>query len=203
MTRTLHSGISLDPTPARFKPARAWPIACLSNIPALTVQQHKSCHNSEGQSLDHPFVQTELLTNFTPAGAEHLFCRTNPTAYIFPNGTTLLYFRSAESNGENEQIWLAIAPSYEGPYTLHSTQAVLPTSNSPLIGGLSNEDPFIFRNNRGRFILMMHMSHWGAGWNGAKAYSYDGITWHWSSQSMSRVWNSTINYVDGSTVLGF
>eukprot|EP01051_Picozoa_sp_SAG22_P007492 SAG22_NODE_529_length_9428_cov_2.691178_9_plen_351_part_00 len=149
------------------------------------------------QNVSTPFAS--LLTNFTPAGAEKLFCRTNPTAFIFPNGTTLLYFRSAESNGQNEQIWLAIAPSYRGPYTLRTTAPVGPTTNSPLIGGKNNEDPFIYRTARG-FILMMHMSHWGPGWNGAKAWSEDGISWHWTEASMSRVWNSTVSCTDGSSV---
>lgn len=149
--------------------------------------------------VDTPFVN--ILTNFTPVGADRLFCRTNPTAFIFANGTTMLYFRSAESDGENEQIWLATAPSYKGPYTLHHNQPVGPSSDSSLIGGLNNEDPFIYRiAPRGRFILMLHMPHWGPGWNGAKAFSYDGITWHWSSESMSRVWNSTISYTDGTAV---
>lgn len=151
--------------------------------------------------VNTPFVN--LLTNFTPAGAEQLFCRTNPTAFIFQNGTTLLYFRSAESNGQNEQIWLATALSYRGPYTLHghgpTTAPVGPTSNSPLIGGINNEDPFIFRTARG-FILMMHMSHWGPGWNGAKAWSKDGLAWHWTDESMTRVWNSTVSYTDGTEV---
>ena len=147
--------------------------------------------------VNTPFVN--LLTNFTPAGAKRLFCRTNPTAFIFQNGTTLLYFRSAESNGENEQIWLATAPSYRGPYTLHSTAPVGPTSNSPLMGGIHDEDPFIFRTARG-FILMMHMSHWGPGWNGAKAWSEDGLAWHWTEESMTRVWNSTVSYTDGTEV---
>ena len=106
--------------------------------------------------VDTPFVN--LLTNFTPIGAEQLFCRTNPTAFIFENGTTLLYFRSAESNGANEQIWLASAPTYKGPYQLHHRLPVGPSSNSPVIGGLNNEDPFIYRTApRGRFFLMMHM----------------------------------------------
>ena len=45
---------------------------------------------------------------------------------------------------------------------------------------------------------MMHVSHWGPGWNGAKAFSYDGLTWHWSSESMTRVWNSSIATTDGT-----
>lgn len=47
---------------------------------------------------------------------------------------------------------------------------------------------------------MMHMSHWGPGWNGAKAYSYDGLSFHWSQESLTRVWNSTVRCTDGSAV---
>eukprot|EP00937_MAST-01D_sp_MAST-1D-sp2_P005178 g5178.t1 len=141
-------------------------------------------------SLQRPFAVR--LANFTPIGAGGLFCRTNPTGYIFPNGTTLLFFRSAGSQGENEQIWLARAPHYLGPYAL-VTPAVPVFPNH-------NEDPFVFRNARGRFLLMLHQSHWGPGPNGAKAYSYDGLTWHYSDESMTDVWSSTIDIADGSSV---
>eukprot|EP00927_Polykrikos_kofoidii_P045691 TRINITY_DN39736_c0_g1_i1.p1 TRINITY_DN39736_c0_g1~~TRINITY_DN39736_c0_g1_i1.p1 ORF type:complete len:446 (+),score=51.08 TRINITY_DN39736_c0_g1_i1:30-1367(+) len=129
--------------------------------------------------------------NFTPKGAEHLFCRTNPSAWIFPNGTTLLYFRSAEKDGSNEQIWLATSPHYLGPYTLHGDEPLFP---------VHNEDPFVFQTARGHFIMMLHKSHWGPGPNGAKAFSYDGLDWHYTEESMADVWNSTIEYIDGSAV---
>ena len=141
-------------------------------------------------ALDAPFqVQA---ANFTPAGAEGLFCRTNPTAYIFPNGTTLLFFRSAGSRGESEQIWLARAPHYLGPYALV-------TPGAPVFPN-HNEDPFVFRNERGRFLLMLHQSNWGPGQNGAKAYSHDGLDWHFSAESMSDVWSSEVALADGSSV---
>jgi hypothetical protein len=101
-------------------------------------------------NLSAPFAVRSA--NFTPAGAEKLFCRTNPTAWIFENGSTLLYFRSTESDGSNEQIWAATAPHYLGPYTIFGDKPIFP---------VHNEDPFIFKNERGHFILMMHMSHWG------------------------------------------
>jgi hypothetical protein len=152
-------------------------------------------------NLSAPFRPIPHLTNFTPAGAETLFCHTNPTAHIFPNGTTLLYFRTAESNGQNEQIWVARASSYDGHYTMLAKTPLLPTANSPLIGGRNVEDPFVFRNQRGHFILMFHQSHWGPGWNGAKAWSEDGVSFHWSETSMSRAWSSRINYTDGSSTV--
>lgn len=108
--------------------------------------------------LNSPFQP--VVSNFTPIGAEKLYCRTNPTAYIYPNGTTLLYFRSTEGpprNGANEQIWVARASQYSGPYTMLAPPAT-PNSNSGLIGGVQNEDPFIFKNGRGHFILMFHKS---------------------------------------------
>ena len=140
--------------------------------------------------LAEPFVVQ--LANFTPSGAENLFCRTNPTAFIFPNGTTLLYFRSAQASGGNELIWVARADHWRGPYALVTPAApIFPNSN---------EDPFIMRNERGRFILMMHMSHWGPGSNGAKAFSFDGLAWHATAESMSNVWSSVVEVTDGTTV---
>jgi len=141
------------------------------------------------ESMDTAF--SVQAANFTPTGAEGLFCRTNPTAWIFPNGTTLLYFRSAQSDGHNEQIWVARAPHYLGPYKMYGDSPVFP---------VNNEDPFVFRNRRGHFIMMLHRSYWGLGMNGAKAFSYDGLVWHYTEESMSSVWSSTISYVDGSTV---
>jgi hypothetical protein len=141
-------------------------------------------------ALDRPF--TVQLANFTPAGAEGLFCHTNPTAYIFGNGTTLLFFRSTGSHGEDEQIWLARAAHYLGPYALV-------TPGTPVFPN-HNEDPFVFRNERGRFLLMMHQSHWGPGQNGAKAYSHDGLEWHFTEESMSDVWSSEVALTDGSSV---
>ena len=141
--------------------------------------------------LDAPF--TVKLANFTPHGAEPLFCHTNPTGWIFPNGTTLLFWRSAAFDGSNEQIWEARAPHYLGPYAQV-------TPGTPVLPGLHAEDPFIMRNQRGRFLLMMHMSHWGRGSNGAKAFSYNGLDWHSTDESMDNVWSSTIAYTDGSAV---
>ena len=141
-------------------------------------------------ALDRPFQVQRA--NFTPAGAEELFCRTNPTAYIFGNGTTLLFFRSTGSRGEDEQIWLARAPHYLGPYALV-------TPNIPVFPN-HNEDPFVFRNKRGRFLLMMHRSHWGPGQNGAKAFSHDGLDWHFTEESMTDVWTSEVALTNGSSV---
>ena len=71
-------------------------------------------------SWDSPF--DARLTSFTPAGAEGLFCHTNPAAWIFPNGTTLLFFRSATATGANETVWLATAPHDRAtlPRALHA-----------------------------------------------------------------------------------
>ena len=75
--------------------------------------------------VNTPFVN--LLTNFTPAGAEQLFCHTNPTAFIFGNGTTMLYFRSAEENGPHTTATqsLTISHAFLSTTTPHTPCAML------------------------------------------------------------------------------
>ena len=151
-------------------------------------------------SWDRPFDARPNVTSFTPLGAEKLFCHTNPSAWIFPNGSTLLYFRSASSKGASEQIWLATAPHYLGPYTLRGGD-----SASPLFPIINYEDPFVFRNSRGHFVMLLHRQGGGAiqphGQFGAKAFSRDGLEWQWTNESMAGdVWNGSMVYTDGSVV---
>ena len=49
-------------------------------------------------------------------------------------------------------------------------------------------------------VVVIPQRNWGPGWNGAKAYSRDGLTFNYTTDSMAHAWSSTVNYTDGSSV---
>ena len=49
-------------------------------------------------------------------------------------------------------------------------------------------------------VVLIPQRSWGPGWNGAKAYSRDGLTFNYTTDSMAHAWSSTVNYTDGSSV---
>ena len=108
----------------------------------------------------------------------------------------ILDLESADPN-MNMSLWLATAPHYLGPYTLHGDKPLFPIINY--------EDPFVFQNSRGHFIMVLHRQGGGeiephVGF-GAKAFSTNGLDWHWTNESMTGdVWNGSMTYTDGSTV---
>jgi len=180
-----------EPLPAHFHKNCTSDQVALQEPPGPPGYKNIGCVLSiaTSDSWDKPF--DVRLANFTPHGAEKLFCHTNPSAWIFPNGSTLLYFRTADSGGHNEQIWLATAPHYLGPYTVFGDKPLFP---------VNSEDPFVFRNSRGHFIMLLHNGRWGARPQGGKAFSYDGLTWHYTDESMHGVYQSVVEYTDGSQV---
>ena len=69
---------------------------------------------------------------------------TNPSAYIFDNGTVLLAYRGGWSPWH---IGIAVAPTWKGPYIIKSDQPVFKDIN---------EDPGLFRDARGNFHMFTH-----------------------------------------------
>ena len=49
-------------------------------------------------------------------------------------------------------------------------------------------------------VVIIPQRNWGPGWNGAKAYSRDGLTFNYTTDSMAHAWSSTVNYTDGFSV---
>jgi len=180
-----------EPLPAHFHKNCTKHEAALQEPPGPPGYKNIGCVLSiaTSDSWDKPF--DARLTNFTPHGAEKYFCHTNPSAWIFPNGSTLLYFRTTDGGGRNEQILLATAPHYLGPYTLYGDKPVF---------AANGEDPYVFRNSRGHFIMLLHNGRWGVLPQGGKAFSYDGLTWHYTDESMHGVYQSVVEYTDGSQV---
>ena len=118
----------------------------------------------------------------------------NPSAYIYPNGTTILIYRGTQCDNihtTGEHIGIAIADHWLGPYKR--------ISNKPIFGwNINNEDPYIWRNKRGFHLLMHSQNNTGENHKirGSYAYSLNGIN-NWIL-SKDDPWTNYIEYNDGS-----
>jgi len=114
---------------------------------------------------------------------------TNPSAYVFENGTALLAYRYNDANPDGtstERIGLARASHWSNNYTiLH--QPLFPQSWAV------DEDPFIWRDKRSNFHMLLHHFHPQGGWH---AFSRDGVTWTYGglAYDMNVLWD------DGTTM---
>jgi hypothetical protein len=124
----------------------------------------------------------------------------NPAPYIFPNGTTLLYFKGRPC----PPSWGALAPmcigvaradSWRGPYTALFSQPITHPEG---------EDPCVFRDPRGRFHMLTNVNTWHARCPagvpcGGHAWSYDGLTF--SNQSIG-AFGPVVRWQNGSYFVG-
>jgi hypothetical protein len=109
----------------------------------------------------------------------------NPTPYIFPNGTVLMIGRgkdvSHNSSGRfvNHNIFLYRAEHWNSTYEWIPSDGVNGAINVGLgNAGPSTEDPHLYRGRRGNFHILFHSS--------------PGLTHAWSSDGLSWKWNKTI-----------
>jgi len=119
---------------------------------------------------------------------------TNPSAFVFPNGNILLAYRGCPFNCGDELINLALAQNYSGPYTRLN-------GDKPLFMN-ENEDPFIFRDNRGHWHLLLHSLEAGGGFDGSRvgrhAFSRSGENWTFNNRTLA--FNTTVHFTDGSII---
>lgn len=136
------------------------------------------------KSIYGPWTTTTILGNAT------IHRETNPSPYVFPNGTVLLAvcrrWVVAGSNGTQtyKDVWITRASSYAGPYEY------ITKINEP--GLVMGEDPGLFRTRRG-FQLLMHS---GGPYGGGHFYSHDGIQWKGDGQVG---YNGTVALAGGSS----
>jgi len=109
---------------------------------------------------------------------------TNPSAYVFDNGTTLLAYRYNPSG--TERIALARADHWTGPYTI---------VHQPLFkeSYAVDEDPYIWRDTRGNFHMLTHHFH---PQGGVHAFSSDGLNWTYGGMAFG----SEVKWDDGTTM---
>eukprot|EP01120_Amphizonella_sp_Union-15-10_P006288 TRINITY_DN1990_c0_g1_i2.p1 TRINITY_DN1990_c0_g1~~TRINITY_DN1990_c0_g1_i2.p1 ORF type:complete len:283 (+),score=49.98 TRINITY_DN1990_c0_g1_i2:494-1342(+) len=142
------------------------------------------------KSLDGPWVKYDVLA---PVNSGRFpFSTDNPSPYIFPDGRTLVMFRSWYGHGvpgvNQTLIGIASADSWKGPYTL-PTEPIIPNNN---------EDPFFWRSEKGYHALFHGMYPYDQSkYAGRHAYSPDAVTWYFSPES---AYTSVIHYQDGRTI---
>ena len=120
----------------------------------------------------------------------------NPAPFIFPNGTTLLYFSSSNcpANWGNYDRCIAVARAdhWSRPYqSITSLPIVHPES----------EDPAVFQDPRGNFHLLTNVNTGHKRCDatvpcGGHAWSEDGITW---SQQFIGAFGPVIHLKNGSS----
>eukprot|EP01046_Picozoa_sp_COSAG06_P026725 COSAG06_NODE_2316_length_7094_cov_4.313796_1_plen_476_part_10 len=118
---------------------------------------------------------------------------TNPSLYVFPNGTCLLAYRGGPCGlsykNHTPQQWcdrshvgIATAPSWDAPFKR--------IGHVPTYPNLT-EDPGLFRDARGNFHIL---SHWFRNTKGGHAFSRDGLNWHFAGDA----YDSSLEWDDGS-----
>lgn len=126
---------------------------------------------------------------------------TNPSPFPLysphcPTSGILLAYRGCPQNcSGNELINFATAPTYQGPYTKHQLQPIF---------NISNEDPFIWRDKRSHFHMLLHSLEPEGGFgNGPKvgrhafARDWDG---EWTFDAEKLAFSTNVEYEDGGDI---
>ena len=145
-----------------------------------------------------------------PDDRESWLCQTNcPSVTFASNGTVIMGLRGAQcqlpsppAKGTREKIAIATAPHWSGPYTIRSKEPVfgwmVPDDWPPSVVTpgqvMSNEDPFIWRTNRGYHMLVHSQLKPFSGTRGAYGYSTDGLSW---TLLPDFVWETNMTWADG------
>jgi len=109
---------------------------------------------------------------------------TNPSSYVFPNGTILLIYKGrSKENYSRMSTGVAVASHYSGPYEKKS--------EAPIDVPTQCEDASIYRDENGIFHTIFHCSC-----TYLRSWSTDGITWQKNSQTID--W-CNIEYKDGTS----
>jgi hypothetical protein len=136
--------------------------------------QNHGCGLSLGSasSLEGPWTFAAINVTNQSQSALLDCAHTNPSPWIFPNGTIIMAINAGFCHGGLETIGLLTAPSYAGPWTwLNHGDPILHNSD----GSIHHcEDPFLWVTERG-FHLMVHNQQ-GSG-VALYAHSLDALSW--------------------------
>ena len=92
---------------------------------------------------------------------------TNPSPYIYPNGSLAMAINAGFCHSQLETIGILQAPAWDGPYTLRTTEGIFQD------GAHSSEDPFLWVDRRGWHML----AHNFGSSISLYASSLDGVSW--------------------------
>jgi len=130
----------------------------------------------------------------------------NPTAFYFPNGTTLLQYDWQMKGSATVGFFLAIAPDRSGPYTPVSGdwhKTTITWKQDGKTGSPACTDPFLWRDQQANFHSVFHCRNWypGPGGDaGGHAFSADGLHWNLAPEP---AWNLTVEHTDGTNTTFF
>ena len=143
------------------------------------------------QSLDGPWSQLNArFIASTTMGSPYQI--DNPTVLFFQNGSLLMLGRGGNLKDESESDGVITAPSWKGPYTMHT---MVGNASSPRV-----EDPFVWQDNRENFHALFHKftdEHPSAG---GHAFSSDGFTWTLTNEA---AYTTEIRLADGTSATFF
>ena len=110
--------------------------------------------------------------------------------------TMLMAYRGCEYNcGGTELVSMASADNFTGPFTRSHSQ---PLSNE------ANEDPFLWRDKRGNYHMLMHYLGPGGGSTGGPQVGHHAFTkrWDgaWTFNNGTPAYDTTVNYTDGTSI---
>ena len=190
---------------------------CLQKGCGILLSSYNRSHEviamAWSSSVYGPWQEKVILNPWPgPGDRESWLCQTNcPSVTFAPNGTAVMAFRSVQCEqptppvkGTKEKIGIATAPHWSGPYTIRSEEPVFgwmvpddwPASLvNPADQVMSNEDPFIWRTDRGYHMLTHCQLQPYSSTRGAYSYSEDGLSWTLLPDFM---WETNMTWSDGS-----
>ena len=149
-----------------------------------------------------PWSEPELIPIFRDVGGQGDF---NLSPIIFPNGSALILYRWGGGTPYESHLRLGHAVHWRNvsSYTISNATDLFPGLPT---GGF--EDPFAYRDARGRFHALIHSmvgeeschrlgDPSGKGACGAHIFSEDGLTWH--THAVSGAYNGTVNFAADAT----
>jgi hypothetical protein len=172
-------------------PGLPMPPNCNKSWPKQPVAPADKIFLATAKSLAGPWVTsaTPVLGGSRYSGAPASawdYHRTNPAPLVLPNGTILLYFRGTPGDKYGERIGVAVATDYTKEFV---------SQPDPLISDF-NEDPYVWRDQRGHFHILLHGSYCECG---KHYFSTDGQQW---KKSADNAYDNTVEWQNGSrTVL--
>ena len=189
---------------------------CLQKVCSISVRAYNRSREviavAWSSSVYGPWQEKIILNPWPgPDDRESWLCQTNcPSVTFAPNGMAIMAFRSVQcqqptppTKGTKEKIAIATAPHWSGPYTIRSEEPVFgwmvpdnwPASLVTPGQVMSNEDPFIWRTERGYHMLTHCQLQPHSDSRGAYGYSEDGLSWTLLPDFM---WETNMTWSDGS-----
>ena len=187
-----HIGCGAGTSPITTCTNGTTPISALIDFPSRGSAAAAPCtdYGTSVLSAPSPSGPWTAATVIAPAPSPSGFPRSadNPSALIFPNGSTWVMFRSYNRTGKfHSVIGMARAPHWSGPFTIDA---------EPLFPQWM-EDPYLFYQPETDSFHALFHTMGGCPQVGCHAFSKDGTAWR---VSPGGAYNFTVALSSGATV---